>query len=100
MSSESKHDIIDRLNRTGKFANQRDGAKNFARPLPVDAKLQGSEIAGLQRPSYDPKNPRMVVQSTSAIELRQFFNGIPTEQLYDVRELIDTILASRPDAKR
>src|SRR5438552_15931460 len=99
MSSESKHEIIDRLNRTGRFANRPDGAKNFARPLPIDARVKG-QVPGLQQSTYDPKNPKMVVQSTSAIELRQFFNGIPTEQLYDVRELIDEILGSRPDAKR
>jgi hypothetical protein len=52
-------------------------------------------------PEYDPKNPFLVIQQLpQQIPFRAFFSNVPTDKLYDIRNLIDEILGSRPDAKR
>ncbi len=48
----------------------------------------------------DPKTYMLSLQINTNIALYQMLETAPTDALYKIRELIDLILAKRPDAKR
>jgi hypothetical protein len=91
MSAESKQSIVNRLN-----------AQNVIRRPVLGGPPRPGAFDPMQKaPEYDPKNPFLVIQQLpQQIPFRAFFSNVPTDKLYDIRNLIDEILGSRPDAKR
>ncbi len=47
-----------------------------------------------------PSEPGLVVQVAQVLPIRQVFQKEKTDWLYAVKQIIEEILASRPDAKR
>lgn len=105
MSAENKHEIIDRLNRTGRFKNwQPDPDRKFI-PTPLgDGTPTIRRLGGLGGPpvpgAFDPANPTFTFTNKVTVAARELFAGAPTRLLYIYRDILDEILASRPDSKR
>jgi hypothetical protein len=102
MSSDSKSKIIDRLNRTGKFANSFE-------PVSIDSKISqvarsiGAGLAKPNLPIIDPSRDSalsITAQVPIRVPLKILLSRAPTQFLYDVKAFIEQLLDSRPDGKR
>lgn len=105
MSAESKSKIIDRLNRTGRFADPkyRQGVSIDSRISQVARSIGGPPVPGAYDPGvrkFDPKNPTLTITNQSVIPFRDVLANVPTDGIYTIIEVCQEILATRTDAKR
>jgi hypothetical protein len=103
-----KHDIVDRLNRTGKFSNYRPDPLDSRVPsalsnwnLPRPGQGQRANLSQQEMINGQPGWPVLIMPlGRIQINMEQTLEAQRTQWLYDVRALIDKILSMRTDAKR